>query len=587
MGRIRVLDDGMVNRIAAGEVVERPASVVKELVENSLDAESASIEIQVASGGKRMIRVVDDGVGMDRDDALLALERHATSKLRRTSDLQAIETLGFRGEALPSIAAVSRLLLRTAPSPGVGTEVEVRGGRIGAVREIGTTRGTTIEVASLFFNVPARKKFLRSESTELSHIVRFVTRFALAHPPVRFRLEHGGRRLIDVAGAGDVNERIRQLLGSDLAGRLIPFREDRGSISVHGFAGRPVDASARRDAQHIFVNGRFVQDRVLLHAVREAYGNTMPRDRHPALFLFVEIDPSLVDVNVHPQKTEVRFGRPGEIHDAVHAALATALGDDTAIPSYGELRPTAVSSSPVASAALRYLELREGSTARTETGAAGAVSSRRETATPRLPIDRVEGSGGRPGLDPLVQFLDSYIVAQQGEDLVLVDQHAAHERVLFERYLHAAEIDRVETQKLLFPVTVELTPSDRVVLGEEAAEFRRLGFELEPFGETTVRIDAVPAVAANLEPGRLLTDLLGEAAGLRTAASGVPELRRKLITTAACHAAIKVHHALTREEMRQLLADLSMVENPTTCPHGRPALFRLTLEEVERAFRRR
>ncbi len=586
MGRIRVLDDGMVNRIAAGEVVERPASVIKELVENSLDAQATFVDIHVASGGKRLIRVVDDGVGMDRDDALLALERHATSKLRKTSDLQAIVTLGFRGEALPSIAAVSRLLLRSAVEPGVGTEVEVRGGTIRDVREIGTNRGTTIEVASLFFNVPARKKFLRSEGTELSHIVRFVTRFALAHPPVKFRMEHNGRRLIDVAKAADLNERIHQLLGSDLAGRLIPFRQDRGPVSVHGFAGRPVDASTRRDAQHIFVNGRFVQDRVLMHAVREAYGNTMARDRHPALFLFVEIDPALVDVNVHPQKTEVRFGRPNEVYDVVQGALLAALGDDSAIPSYGELRPTEISTSPVASAALRYLELREGS-ATAAFAHEGTTSPRREAEPPRLPIEGSATTGGRPGFEPLVQFLDSYIVAQQGEDLVLVDQHAAHERVLFERYLRAAEIDRVETQKLLFPVTVELTRDDRIVLDEEADEFRRLGFEFEPFGETAVRIDAVPAVAANLEPGRLLIDLLGEAASLRSAASGVPELRRKLITTAACHAAIKVHHPLTREEMGGLLSDLSRVENPTTCPHGRPALFRLTLEEMERAFRRR
>ena len=504
-----------------------------------------------------------------------ALERHATSKLRDTPDLEAIRTLGFRGEALPSIAAVSRLLLRTAPEPGPGTEIEVRGGTIRDVREIGSARGTTIEVASLFFNVPARKKFLRSETTELSHIVRFVTRFALAHPPVRFRLDHGGRRLIDVAPVTEVSERIAQLLGSELAGRLMPFGLEREGLRVHGYAGRPVDASSRRDAQHLFVNGRFVHDRVLFHAVREAYGNTMPRERHPAIFLFVEIDPARVDVNVHPQKTEVRFGRPGDVHDAVREALASCLGHEAAVPSYGDLRPTGEVASPVAAAALRYLELRER--APEGEGAPAAM----------LPLDESMAAGDAPRLAPLTQFLDSYIVAQQGSDLVLVDQHAAHERVLFERYLRAAEEGRVETQRLLFPATVELAPEDIVVLEDEAEEFRRLGFEIEPFGGSTVRIDAVPAVAADLDPARLLKDLIGEAAGTRSAKTGIPALRHRLVTTAACHAAIKIHHSLTAPEMAGLLEDLSGLENPTTCPHGRPVLFRLTLEELERAFRRR
>jgi DNA mismatch repair protein MutL len=590
LGRIRVLDDGMVNRIAAGEVVERPASVVKELVENSLDAGARAIDIQAASGGRRLIRVVDDGEGMDRDDALLALERHATSKLVDTPDLAAIRTLGFRGEALPSIAAVSRLILRTATAPGTGTEIEVRGGTIREVREIGSARGTTIEVASLFFNVPARKKFLKSETTELSHIVRFVTRFALAHPPVRFRLDHGGRRLIDVAPAPDISERIGQLLGTELAGRLMPFRLEREGLLVHGYAGRPVDASSRRDAQHLFVNGRFVQDRLLFHAVREAYGNTMPRERHPAIFLFVEIDPVRVDVNVHPQKTEVRFGHSGEVHDAVRESVASSLGHEAAVPSYGELRPTGEVASPVASAALRYLELRERAhdgRAPFSDGESAALPG--EADAPRaaaLPLDEFAPTGATP-LAPLTQFLDSYIVAQQGSDLVLVDQHAAHERVLFERYLRAAEEGRVETQRLLFPATVDLSPEDLVVFEEEADEFRRLGFSVEPFGGATVRIDAVPAVAADLDPGRLLADLIGEAAGARSAKAGIPALRHRLVTTAACHAAIKIHHPLTAPEMAGLLEDLSKLENPTTCPHGRPVLFRLTLEELERAFRRR
>ena len=572
MGRIRVLDDHLVNRIAAGEVVERPASVVKELVENSLDAGATAIDVVVEDGGRRRILVTDDGEGMGRDDALLALERHATSKLARFEDLDAIATLGFRGEALPSIAAVSRFLLRTAPESGDGTEIEVRAGRIANVRPVSRERGTTIEVGGIFFNVPARRKFLRGAPTELAHIVRMVSHYALAHPAIRFRLDHDGKRLLDAPQATDRAERIAQVHGRAIAETLIPFARDAGGIRVGGFAGRPVDASPRRDAQHLFVNGRLVQDRVLAHAIHEAYGDTVPRGHYPALLLFLDVDPARVDVNVHPQKTEVRFARSAEIHDAVRDTLAGALSSVRAVPRFAELRPAP---EPLPAMALA--------------GVAEAAPSRYAVAAPPESL-LAEGSpavdGGRRAV-PLAQYRDSYIVAQDREGLLLVDQHVAHERVLFERYLAEAERDEVGVQRLLFPKTIELTADETILLEAEAGEFARLGFVFEPFGDRAVKLDGVPALAKTVAPERLLRELLGEAARTRSTTAGATELRRRLVTSASCQAAIKVNYPLAYDGMQRLLDDLFLTENPTTCPHGRPILFRLTLEDIERAFRRR
>ncbi len=582
MGRIRVLNDHLVNRIAAGEVVERPASVVKELVENSLDAGASSIEVRVEDGGRRRIVVADDGEGMERDDALLALERHATSKLSSFEDLTAIATLGFRGEAVPSIAAVSRFLLRTAARDDFGTEIEVRAGRIVGVREVERRRGTTAEVGGIFFNVPARRKFLRAAPTELAHTVRTVAQYALAHPSVRFLLDHDGRRLIDAPKASDRSERIAQVHGRALAEKMVPFSMERAGIGASGFAARPVDASARRDVQHVFVNGRLVRDRVLAHAIAAAYGDTLARGLYPAVILFLDIDPSRVDVNVHPQKTEVRFDRSSEVHDAVRAAVASALSHDIAVPRLRDLRPGTTPHAPLASVAAalaRYAHVAESPRR--------AYAPQGFDAAPSL---LEEGSAavdaGRRAV-PLAQYKDSYIVAQDKEGLLLVDQHVAHERVLFERFLEEAERGEVHVQRLLFPRTIELAADEALVFASEAEEFARLGFLLEPFGGNAVKLDGVPAFAKDVAPDRLLRELLGEAARTRSAATGADDLRRRLVTSAACQAAIKVNYPLAHEGMQRLLDDLFLTENPTTCPHGRPIIFRLTLEEIERAFRRR
>jgi DNA mismatch repair protein MutL len=581
VGRIRVLDDHLVNRIAAGEVVERPASIVKELVENSLDAGASAIEVRIEDGGRRRIVVADDGDGMERDDALLALERHATSKLRTFEDLDAIATLGFRGEALPSIAAISRFLLKTAARDGYATEIEVRGGQIMAVREAPGARGTTVEVGGIFFNVPARRKFLRTGATELAHVLRLISHYALAHPSVRFLLDHDGRKLLDAPRASGRTDRIAQVHGREFASKMLPFEGESGGIRVSGFAGRPVDASARRDAQHVFVNGRLVNDRVLSHAISAAFGNTVARGLYPAVIVFVEIDPERVDVNVHPQKTEVRFERSSEVHDAVRAGIASALASELAVPSLADLTqppPSRTPSASIAAALSRYAAVAE----RPELPYVPPAAAARSLLDDESPA----AEPGRRAV-PLAQYKDSYIVAKDKDGLLIVDQHVAHERVLFERYLAEAERGDVHVQRLLFPRTLELAADEALVYASEAGEFARLGFVLEPFGGNAVKLDGVPAFAEDVPPDRLVRELLGEAARTKTAASDVPELRRRLVTSAACQAAIKVNYPLTHEGMQRLLDDLFLTANPTTCPHGRPIIFRLPLDEIERAFRRR
>ncbi len=576
LSRIRLLSDSLIDRIAAGEVVERPASIVKELVENSLDAGARTIHVLLRGGGKARIEVRDDGVGMGREDAQMALERHATSKLRDLSDLDAIGTLGFRGEALSSIAAVSELTLSTATKSGEGTQVEVHGGRIQGVSEVAHPAGTTIRVDRLFYNVPARRKFLRSDPTEVAHAVRWLTRYSLAHPERGFHLQHGDRQLLDTEPAEDRTRRLAQIYGRERVDRLLPVESSVAGLSITGYTSRPVDSLPRRDAQHVFINGRSIQDRLLSHAVIQAYENTMARGRYPSLFLFIEIDPSAVDVNVHPQKTEVRFREPSRVHDAVRDTLLRALSAERAIPSLDELRPPSTDyREGVREATVAYLAKQQavGLSPRTDGGRAGAAP-----VEPALAVGQAT---------PLAQYRDSYIVAQDRDGLVLVDQHAAHERVLFEQLLDHAEADQVEVQSLMFPVTIELSAEEALLVEAETEEFHRLGFRIEPFGERATRLSGVPALAAGDDPEGLFRELLGEAGQARSAARDVRVLRRRLVTTAACHAAIKVNHPLTLSAMRGLLEDLYATRNPTTCPHGRPALFRLTTEEIERAFRRR
>ncbi|MDH3627819.1 MAG: DNA mismatch repair endonuclease MutL [Acidobacteriota bacterium] len=591
MGRIQVLSDGVVNRIAAGEVVDRPASVIKELVENSLDAGATTVQVRIRSGGRQSIEVEDDGCGMDGNDALLAIERHATSKLKSAGDLESIGSLGFRGEALSSIASVSVFRLETAVEAGAGTRVRVRGGKIEGVDTVSRSRGTTICAERLFFNMPARRKFLRTESTEFSHVVKGMTRHALVNPGVRFVLTHNGSERLRVEPVDNLAQRYGQIYGKEAVDRLLAFDHYEDGFRVRGLAGRPTDGLPRRDGQHLFVNGRHVQDRVLAHAIAEAYGNTMPRGRFPSMLLFVEIAPDQVDVNVHPQKHEVRFRNSSRVHDLVRDTLMMSMGATDAVPTYRDLRPENADAirEPLRRATLSYLDSRPSP--------ATTVSSPVERTAPdpirSVPPPRQEPLPDRVqprsvgAVHALLQLDESYIVAREQDGLVLLDQHAAHERVLFERFLAAAEEGVVEVQPLMFPVTLELDAIRHQLFEAEREEFQRLGFRVDSFGGTTVRIEAVPAIASELDPAELLLSLLGEAEGLDRAVTDIPALRRKWITSAACQAAIKIHHRLSDPEMQRLVGDLFQCRNPTTCPHGRPILFRLTLEEIERAFDRR
>jgi len=590
--RIQLLPDDLIDRIAAGEVVERPASVVKELIENSLDSGARSIEVRLRGGGKSAIEVRDDGRGIPAADLPLAVARHATSKISNDRELAEIRTLGFRGEALSSIAAVSRFSITSAVSDGDGSTLSVTGSIVEEPRPVAHPKGTTVVAEQLFLNVPARRKFLRTDQTELSHVARIVSRFALAYPDRRFKLTHGERTMLDVEAVPDLRQRMAQVHGKKTAGRLLEFEMVADGLAIRGLAGRPADGGAtRRDVQHLFVNGRLVQDRTLSHAVAQAYGNTMVPGRYPALVAFVDLAAEDVDVNVHPQKSEIRFRDGSRVHELLKAAIGDSLAQYAAIPSLTELRPRALDAHATAikDATLGYLQDRSSPSVESSFRSRITESQDRSTPSgPGRPIPFTEGPLEEQDAPRyLGQILDSYLIAMDRDGVMLIDQHAAHERVLFERYLEDAEQNRVEVQQLLFPLTLELSPAEATLVEIEAEEFNRLGFRIAPFGDRTVRIDGIPAVVGEVQTEAFFRELLGEAGSASSASSEVAALRRRLITNAACQAAIKINHPLADGAARGLLSDLSRLRSPTTCPHGRPLIFRVTLDEIERAFKRR
>ena len=552
MGAIRVLEPHVANQIAAGEVVERPASVVKELIENALDAGASRVEIEVRGGGADLIRVADDGSGMEREDALLALERHATSKIRRAEDLKAITTFGFRGEALPSIASVSSLrLLTSTGGPTGGTLVQVSAGRVERVEPASHPRGTTVEVEHLFQNAPARRKFLRSQATETARIADVVGTIAAAHPAIAFILTSGGRQILAAPSVGTCRDRAAALVGPQSAALLLPIETREGAIRLTGLVSAPaLNRSTSRD-ERLYVNGRPVRERRVLHAVQDAYATLLPRGRYPVVYLFLEVRSGEVDVNVHPAKAEVRFLHPGAVHGLVRRTLVGALRSS---------RPTqmlAPLSQGVSEAAPQ----------------AGAWAQDR-------------GLDDRLPLATLAQFRDSYILAAAPDGLLIVDQHAAHERVLYERLLRDSLARRVERQRLLLPLTVEVTAAQRAVLEEASETLESLGFTVAAFGEAVLRIDEVPAVLPVEDLEHLVGELLDEFLEWRKM-EGVDRLRHLIASTAACHAAVTARHPLQNEEMERIVADLMLAESPMTCPHGRPVLLRVTLDQLEREFRRK
>ena len=692
MGRIRILPDQVANQIAAGEVVDRPASVVKELLENALDAGANRIRVEVEAGGRRLIRVSDDGQGMSRDDALLAFERHATSKLRTADDLLSIATLGFRGEALPSIASVARVTLETATGEeATGTRMEIAAGKIHHVDDAALPRGTTIAVADLFFNTPARRKFLRAESTELAHVTALVTHYALAHPEKHFELLSASHTLVSAPPVTRTAERIYQIFGKDTLAQLLPVAAETpleraglpepppwkkdpnepvrnpGALRLTGFYSKPELQKLNRNSIYIFVNKRLIRDRLLMHAITEAYRNVIPPTSFPVVLHFLEMPPEEVDVNVHPAKTEVRFRQQSHIHDFVRDSLRSALIN--ARPSAAFLN--ALDASPIASPSLMppAISPLPGSPdssvmqAPADSDPAGLQSIASEAQsfqlTPRIPppipgklpfdarsfnpgettmqawgeaaaaffqpgaVPAANGCSSSPfesahdtsgsstdtalattlveaeqaaanlnhlgSLRPLAQLRESFILASGDDGLWIIDQHVAHERILFERILRDRQVEKVQRQRLLMPMLVELKPWQMVVFARIAEELDRNGFEVEPFGPHTLAVKAAPVGLEGAGLERMLAEVIEQS----SADSGEPEqnqnltaLRTRIAASIACHSAIKVNTALDPRRMEWLLLELGKTEHPTSCPHGRPIALLYSWKDIQRAFHR-
>ena len=656
MGRIRILSDQVANQIAAGEVVERPASVVKELLENSLDAGATRIRIEVEAGGRKLIRIIDNGCGMMRDDALLAFERHATSKLRTSDDLLSIATLGFRGEALPSIASVARLTLETrAPEDAAGTLIEIAGGNILRVEEAGLPQGTTIAIRDLFFNTPARRKFLKSETTELQHIAALVTHYALAHPTRHFELHSSTQSLLVAPAVANAGERLYQIFGAEVFSLMLPLaaemdfaraglpepppwrREqdyeapDPGYLRISGFIAKPELQRLNRNSIYVFVNARLVRDRLILHALTEAYRNIIPPTSYPVVLLFLEMPPQEVDVNVHPAKTEVRFRQNSFVHDFLRDTVRTALMQARPAASFA----SALTGAPYAgSSASLLLDV---------SPMPGAPSSPVFVPGPQTTFS--DGAGSEPGpvpedaehfelrpalipaspgrlafaieeslaigyaagpdpshatasgvvelptlyslstLKPLGQVRDSFILAVNDEGLWIIDQHVAHERVLFEKVMRERDTEQVQRQRLLMPLLIELLPAQMVAFARIAEELERNGFEAEPFGPRTLALKAAPVGLEGRELEHMLEELLSVED--RFAQTENSEARRRRIAASiACHAAVKINMPLDPEKIAWLLTELGKTEHPTSCPHGRPIALRYSHREIERAFQR-
>lgn len=648
MSKIRVLPDSLANKIAAGEVVERPASVVKELLENALDAGARTVKIEIEAGGKNLIRVVDDGEGMSRDDSLTAFERHATSKLRSADDLEAITTLGFRGEALPSIASVSRLFLRTkTTSEAEGTEVEFNGGKLIAVRDIAWPGGAEFEVRELFFNIPARRKFLKSDATESFHIANLVQHYALANHDLSFLLVGNGRDVIRVVAARSLKERAYQILGGALLEKLVEVSAEANGLRVSGFVSNPQEQRSSRDAQYLFINRRFVRDQLIGRALSEAYRSMMPSGTYPAAVLFIETPPHEVDVNVHPAKTEVRFLHEGSVLSFIRDAITEALRSTqpvTSVPGVARA-PQEAAITPEQNWRTNWHWSESASESRTsfESDQRAPEAQRpaiddgvRDTRDrvepppieiqtqrePSLPLGEAQPSmsspvakkpsgtteqecltdstiaeaGGTPldparlpgfghGIKPLGQIRDSYIVATDEEGLLLVDQHVAHERVLFEQFRDLRLATAAGLQPLLIPVTIDLSPSEVEAFSIVEPELEAMGIETMRLSGRTIAIKTAPAGLAAAELLGVVREVLMVVERERRNPT-LDRIRDGIAAELACKAAIKVNMPLTSEKMQWLIDELMKTKNPMTCPHGRPIIMRMGLRDIERGFKR-
>ena len=671
MGRIHVLSETVANQIAAGEVVERPASVVKEMLENSLDAGATRIKISVEAGGKKLIQITDNGCGMVRDDAMLAFERHATSKIKKAEDLLSVATLGFRGEALPSIASVSRLRLETrAEEEAAGTVVEINGGKIARVEEAGLPLGTSITVRDLFFNVPARKKFLKAESTELSHIASLVTHYALAHPEKHFELHSAANAILVAPPVAGYSERVYQVFGKETLDQLIPVasrqplervglpqpppwrhREaeeesepnDPGEMHLHGFVSKPEIQKLNRNSIFVFVNGRLIRDRLVQHALTEAYRNIIPPSVYPVVLLFLEMPAAEVDVNVHPSKTEVRFRQQSVMHDFVRDSVRAALMKARPVPQFvtemrahatasqsltpGAMTPGAPSWDPAADAPFAGEAQNPARPAYDARPAApydpapggfalqapvpppisqrfqfeGGIAVEANAAIPvARGMEAIPDNGCAPALEvreeeptlsslgtlkPLGQIRNSFILAVNEDGLWIVDQHVAHERVLFERVLKQRAAQKVESQRLLMPIVLDLSPAQQAVFTEISDELQHNGFEAEPFGARSVAVKVAPAGVDASAVEHMLHELLDQFSREEQSLN-LEKIRARIAASIACHAAIKVNMPLEQNKMEWLLAELAKTDHPMACPHGRPVVLRYSVKDIQKAFKR-
>ena len=610
MGRIVKLPDDLANQIAAGEVVERPASVVKELVENALDAAASRIVVTIEYGGKKLLRVEDDGIGMSPEDARLSLERHATSKIRTADDLGAIATLGFRGEALPSIASVSRFTLRTrARGSDRATEIRVLAGIVGRVTTVAGPEGTSITVEDLFYNLPARRKFLKSDGAETAHVSKLMTQLALCHPGVGFTLLNGGKRVLECPPAATLADRMYQVYGD--RPDLVPVTRETHGVRLSGLVAALADTGPTRGPQHLFVNQRIVKDKTIAHAVLDAYQAASIRERSPEIHLFLEVPLDRIDVNVHPTKAEVRFADQSLIHEVVRRGVMDALGTAVmpSLPAASALTPAAPGSAPSswsgaptppwatgpAPTAWRPRPFgppgaAEGEVSREAGAGWPALPTADEAAAwPGLPPGTgVSGASGltieRP-LTPLGQFRNTFIVAVDDEGIVIIDQHVAHERVLFERILEKLTASALPSQRLLVPMILDLPGAGQATLLARAADLERFGFEVEDFGGSSVRVSAVPAILKADDIDRTLRSLADDLEHLDRGT--VADQALKLIAaTMACHSAVRAHDPLTLEKIAHILDELRATAYSTVCPHGRPVMFRLSRRELEKRFER-
>jgi DNA mismatch repair protein MutL len=602
MPRIALLPEHVASQVAAGEVVERPASVVKELVENSIDAGATRIEVAIRRGGSSGIRVVDDGCGMDRDDALLCLERHATSKIRTGEDLSRISTLGFRGEAMPAIASVSRFRLTTRERGAlVGTEVVVNGGRIESVRDCGEAEGTQIEARSLFFNLPARRKFLRTEQTESSHVEQQIHLQAIGHPQIGFVLVNDERVVFQLPPGQSLRERIRDLCGAALAKELLEVPEFcTDSISIRGFVGRAGVSRSTRQQSIVFLNGRAIESPTLTHGLREGYHTALMKGQHPVTFLFVDMDPAAVDVNVHPAKREVRFREPASVRESLARAVRQALESDRANWTSAF---SATEASPGRAAALpsdvSLIPEREQLTLRRDWAELPAqpLAPPAPQPAPELPIPipaspRPAAVAPSPSPPPSNDFKilgvlgKLYVLMENAQGLVLVDQHAAHERILFEEMRERMEQQGVPTQRLLLPLTIEVAPKDGDWIAQHLEVLSRAGIGMESFGANTFKIDALPTFLRADDPTQLLRDIIDD---LREAGTQSSRLRlgEDMIAKTVCRHAVKANDVLREPEIVRLVQDLLACDLPYCCPHGRPTMIQMSYLELEKKFGRK